>query len=225
MLSQADAEACISVEFNPVRVGFDGGSDLWTQDVLNLGVSPARLVAAARARFEAAGGVVLEQTPLAGMVVHRNGVALQLAGGSSAGGTSGSSAAASSSSSSTAAAAAPATRSQEQQQPQQPQVLTARLVLDAMGHASPVVQQVRWGQKPDGVCLVVGTCARGFDPAQNTTGDVIYTCTPSQPPAAAAAAGSSSSGSGSATEAEAVTNCQLFWEAFPAGSGPGDRTT
>ncbi|KAI7837968.1 hypothetical protein COHA_008271 [Chlorella ohadii] len=213
MLSQQDVEDSISIEFNPVRVGFAGGSDLWTRDVLNLGVSPARLVAAARARFEAAGGVVLERTPLAGMVVYRNGVALQLAGGSGAGKGSGSSA-------ENGAGAAAAAEAQQQQQ----QFLTARLVLDAMGNASPVVQQVRWGQKPDGVCLVVGTCARGFAPAQNTTGDVIYTCTPSQPPAAADGGGSSS-GSGHAAAAEAVTNCQLFWEGFPAGSGPGDRTT
>jgi len=147
------------------------------------------------------------------MVVYRNGVALQLAGGSGAGKGSGSSAA-------NGAGAAAAAEAQQQQQ----QFLTARLVLDAMGNASPVVQQVRWGQKPDGVCLVVGTCARGFAPAQNTTGDVIYTCTPSQPPAAADGGGSSS-GSGHAAAAEAVTNCQLFWEGFPAGSGPGDRTT
>ncbi|PRW45123.1 fad dependent oxidoreductase [Chlorella sorokiniana] len=201
VLSQQDVEASISVEFNPVRVGFAGGSDLWTRDVLNLGVSPARLVAAARARFEEAGGVVLERTPLSGMVVHPNGVALQLADSNSGSSSNG--------------AAAGAAQSQQQQQ------LTARLVLDAMGHASPVVQQVRWGQKPDGVCLVVGTCARGFDPAQNTTGDVIYTCTPSQPPAAAGSSGDAAA----AAAAEAVNNCQLFWEAFPAGSGPADRTT
>ena len=212
ILSEDEAQACTSTEFNPVRVGFDGGADVWTRDVLNLGVSPARLVAAARARFEAAGGAVLEQTPLGGMVVHPNGVSLQLerGGGSAA----------------TAAAAAGAAEPQRQ--------LTARLVLDAMGHASPVVQQVRWGHKPDGVCLVVGTCSRGFDPASNTTGDVIYTCTPSQPPAAPAGNGSDGSsasggggggGGGGEAAAGAVTNCQLFWEAFPAGSGPGDRTT
>ena len=28
--------------------------------------------------------------------------------------------------------------------------------------------QVRWGHKPDGVCMVVGSCCRGFD--DNTTG-------------------------------------------------------
>lgn len=51
--------------------------------------------------------------------------------------------------------------------------LTARLVLDCMGHGSPAVRQLRWGQKPDGICLVVGTMAGGY--ANNTTADVIYT--------------------------------------------------
>jgi len=40
--------------------------------------------------------------------------------------------------------------------------MTARLVVDCMGFGSPIVRQARHGQKPDGVCLVVGSCARGF---------------------------------------------------------------
>ncbi|MDE5094684.1 MAG: FAD-binding oxidoreductase, partial [Trichodesmium sp. St11_bin5] len=36
-----------------------------------------------------------------------------------------------------------------------------RLLLDAMGHFSPIVKQAREGKKPDAVCLVVGTCATG----------------------------------------------------------------
>jgi lycopene cyclase CruP len=28
--------------------------------------------------------------------------------------------------------------------------VSARLVVDCMGHASPVVKQARWGTKPDG---------------------------------------------------------------------------
>lgn len=32
--------------------------------------------------------------------------------------------------------------------------------------------QIRKGRKPDGVCLVVGSCARGFK--DNSTSDVIY---------------------------------------------------
>ncbi|CAM9852808.1 unnamed protein product [Ectocarpus fasciculatus] len=38
--------------------------------------------------------------------------------------------------------------------------VTSRLVLDCMGNASPMVRQIRWGKKPEGVCLVVGSCAR-----------------------------------------------------------------
>ncbi|MBD1843537.1 FAD-binding oxidoreductase [Cyanobacteria bacterium FACHB-63] len=74
--------------------------------------------------------------------------------------------------------------------------ITARLMLDAMGHFSPVVRQARQGKKPDGICLVVGTCAKGFE--QNQIGDLITSFTPIQ------------------------KQCQYFWEAFPAKDG---RTT
>ena len=91
--------------------------------------------------------------------------------------------------------------------------------------------QVRWGRKPDGVCLVVGACCRGFDPAANTTGDVIFTNQHSQPAAANGGSGGSggSGGGGGASSSSSgsggVTNAQYFWEAFPAGTDPRDRTT
>ena len=72
-----------------------------------------------------------------------------------------------------------------------------------MGFGSPIVRQVRHGQKPDGVCLVVGSCARGFAPDENVGADLIYT----------------------ASDICDDYRGQYFWEAFPAGSGPGDRTT
>ncbi|MBJ7901172.1 MAG: FAD-binding oxidoreductase [Cyanobacteria bacterium RI_101] len=72
----------------------------------------------------------------------------------------------------------------------------ARLFIDAMGHFSPIVQQIRGGQKPDAVCLVVGGCAQGYP--RNETGDLIATFTP------------------------ILHQCQYFWEAFPARDG---RTT
>jgi len=71
-----------------------------------------------------------------------------------------------------------------------------RLLIDAMGHFSPLVQQARAGQKPNGICLVVGTCAEGFP--HNETGDLIVSFTPVR------------------------NQCQYFWEAFPAKDG---RTT
>ncbi|XP_052164304.1 uncharacterized protein LOC127781397 isoform X2 [Oryza glaberrima] len=81
--------------------------------------------------------------------------------------------------------------------------LPCRLVIDAMGNFSPIVRQIRSGRKPDGVCLVVGTCARGFD--RNTTSDIIF--------------------SSSSIRRAGNSGVQLFWEGFPAGSGPTDRTT
>jgi Dehydrogenases (flavoproteins) len=76
------------------------------------------------------------------------------------------------------------------------QEFKTRLVLDAMGHFSAIVQQARQGKKPDAVCLVVGSCATGFP--ENETGDLIVSFTPLQ------------------------NHCQYFWEAFPARDG---RTT
>lgn len=73
---------------------------------------------------------------------------------------------------------------------------STRLLLDAMGSFSPIVQQARQAKKPDGICLVVGSCAQGFAP--NNTGDLLASFTP------------------------VLNNCQYFWEAFPAKDG---RTT
>lgn len=74
--------------------------------------------------------------------------------------------------------------------------LTSKLFIDAMGHFSPLAAQVRSGAKPEGICLVVGSCASGFD--RNQTGDIFVSFTPIQ------------------------HQCQYFWEAFPARDG---RTT
>lgn len=74
--------------------------------------------------------------------------------------------------------------------------LKTRLLIDAMGHFSPIIKQARQGEKPEGICLVVGSCAQGFP--QNETGDLIVSFTPIQ------------------------NQCQYFWEAFPARDG---RTT
>ena len=106
-------------------------------------------------RFEAAGGTVLEFTGAQGVAVHPNGVSLDI----------------------------PTAASQEtaqakgsngtQQQPETDDGVTGRLLIDCMGNFSPIVRQARWGQRPDGVCLVVGTCSRGFQ--HNTTGALLST--------------------------------------------------
>uniref|UniRef100_A0A2P2M9P1 Uncharacterized protein LOC105640840 isoform X2 n=1 Tax=Rhizophora mucronata TaxID=61149 RepID=A0A2P2M9P1_RHIMU len=82
-------------------------------------------------------------------------------------------------------------------------ILSSHIIIDAMGNFSPIVRQIRKGKKPDGVCLVVGCCSRGFK--DNYTGDVIY--------------------SSSSVRKVGGSKVQYFWEAFPAGSGPMDRTT
>ncbi len=74
--------------------------------------------------------------------------------------------------------------------------LTAKLFIDAMGHFSPLAAQARGNVKPEGICLVVGTCASGF--TENKTGDIFASITPIE------------------------HQCQYFWEAFPARDG---RTT
>lgn len=75
------------------------------------------------------------------------------------------------------------------------------------------------------MCLVVGGCARGFDPDSNTTADVIYTNSDMQTPGAAAAAAargdkpSSVSSSSSSSKKARSKQLQYFWEAFPAADG------
>jgi len=50
---------------------------------------------------------------------------------------------------------------------QTPEQVSARLLVDCMGHWSPIVRQMRGGKKPDGICLVVGGCATGIPAAEN----------------------------------------------------------
>ncbi|CAM9859710.1 unnamed protein product [Ectocarpus sp. 4 AP-2014] len=188
VLSKEDAEECVSIRFNPLRAGFKRAEgdpdavDTFCPDVLNTGVKPSLLVDRARRRFEAKGGVVMEFTSIDGVSVRPDGVAL------------------STSPSSPPGSKPPASGADTGEE------VTSRLVLDCMGNASPMVRQIRWGKKPEGVCLVVGSCARGYNPDTNKSGDIIYANNPIL-----------DKGDG--------VGVQYFWEAFPAGSGPGDRTT
>jgi hypothetical protein len=190
--SEEDAERAVVSEFNPVRVGFydswsssskAGGSsrDVWARDVLNLGVSPDALVQAARRSLEKRGGRVFERAAVDGLDVHPDAVAMRVRGGGlvASGGE-----------------AAATTSGGGNNNNNNPLLLSAKLVVDCMGHGSPAARQLRHGRKPDGVCLVVGGCADGFDPEGNKTADVIATA--------------------SDTQSVGGTPAQLFWEAFPA---------
>ncbi|MGK7910020.1 MAG: FAD-dependent oxidoreductase [Synechococcus sp.] len=166
LLSEEELETAIAMEFNPVRLSFLGGEDVWVRDVLNIGVSPETLLEQLKARFLADGGTLLEHTPVENVVVHPDGV--EVLGGD--------------------------------------RRLTSRLLLDAMGHFSPIARQARQGQTPDAICVVVGTCAQGY--TENETGDLLVSFTPTEK----MSRGDKSIGG----------QCQYFWEAFPARDG---RTT
>ncbi|MDB9312991.1 FAD-binding oxidoreductase [Spirulina sp. CS-785/01] len=153
LLTEAELETVITSEYNPARVAFHGGCEVWVEDVLNTGVYPVTLLEVLKQNFLNLGGNVLENHAFVGATVHPNGVTVETT--------------------------------------ETP--IKSRLLVDAMGHFSPLVREVRQGEKPEGVCLVVGSCAEGYP--RNETGDLIVTFTPIE------------------------HQCQYFWEAFPAKDG------
>ncbi|KAF3884791.1 MULTISPECIES: FAD-dependent oxidoreductase [Nostocales] len=153
LLTTEELEKAIATEYNPARVGFHNGTEVWVRDVLNIGVDPVYLLETLKQKFLACGGKLFENTPFTEAVVHPDGIRVN-------------------------------------------NQFTTRLLIDAMGNLSPIVEQARAGQKPDALCLVVGSCARGFP--ENHTGDLLLSFTPLH------------------------NQCQYFWEAFPAKDG---RTT
>lgn len=164
LLSVESLENVITAEFNPNRCGFKGAVEVWVEDILNLGVSPLKLIELVKKKFLEIGGSIFEGLGVSKVNIFDDAAVLLLDNG---------------------------------------RRLYSRLVIDAMGNFSPIVRQIRWGQQPDGICLVVGTCARGFE--SNTTSDIIYANRPVIP--------------------VGQSKLQCFWEAFPAGSGPRDRTS
>ncbi|WP_017651481.1 hypothetical protein [Fortiea contorta] len=153
LLTEEELEKAIATEYNPARVSFLGGKEIWVENVLNIGIDPVYLLATLKTKFLAVGGNLCENTPFNEAVIHPNGVIVN-------------------------------------------QQFKARLLIDAMGHFSPITQQARQGAKPDALCLVVGSCAQGFP--ENPSGDLLLSFTPLE------------------------NQCQYFWEAFPARDG---RTT
>ena len=156
LLTEAELNRAIATEYNPARVSFHQGYELWVKEVLNIGVDPVFLLETLKQKFLAAGGKLLENSPFKTATIHPDGVVVAAG---------------------------------EEQ-------LKTRLLIDAMGHFSPIARQARKGEKPEGVCLVVGSCAQGYQ--HNETGDLIASFTP------------------------ILNQCQYFWEAFPARDG---RTT
>ncbi|MEM6501271.1 MAG: FAD-binding oxidoreductase [Cyanobacteria bacterium P01_C01_bin.89] len=198
LLTAAELEEAIASEYNPVRIKFDGGKDYWVRDVLNVGISPAKLLSVLKEKFLAAGGILWEKTAFESATVHPDGVSLILKklGSRAPVGAGGQ-------------GSADAYRSigdsdKNSDEVSQFEQIQTRLFIDAMGHFSPVVRQVRGETKPDGICLVVGTCAVGNEGefGKNDTADLIATTGP--------------------ITGNKKSAYQYFWEAFPASSG---RTT
>ncbi len=51
LLTEEEVEEAIISEFNPNRVTFDGGKDVWVNDILNIGVAPDKLIRRLKERF------------------------------------------------------------------------------------------------------------------------------------------------------------------------------
>jgi lycopene cyclase CruP len=100
-------------------------------------------------------------------------------------------------------AARAAARAARSTRPTSPDEVTARLLVDCMGHWSPIVKAARPPSKPDGICLVVGTCASGFPPSANAGGGDFLR---------------------SVDDASPADDVSWLWEAFPAEGGAA-RTT
>jgi lycopene cyclase CruP len=156
LLTETELESSIASEYNPARVSFLGGEDIWVNDVLNIGIDPIFLLETLKNKFLAWGGKLFENTPFKGAIINSDSVSIEL----------------------------------------DRTTITSRLLIDAMGHFSPIAKQARKGEKPEGVCVVVGSCAQGY--TDNSTADLIASFTPIR------------------------HQCQYFWEAFPARDG---RTT
>ncbi|WP_055075924.1 hypothetical protein [Pseudanabaena sp. 'Roaring Creek'] len=172
LLTETELETAIATIYNPARVGFNGGKELWVRDILNIGVDPVYLLEVLKQKFLGAGGTLWEQATFTQAIVYTDGVSVEFA----------------------------RQFDREDRVDRENILIKGKLLLDVMGHFSPIAKQARsqvqGNIKPDGICMVVGSCAKGM-PERNY-GDLIYSFTPIQ------------------------NQCQYFWEAFPARDG---RTT
>jgi len=83
ILSQADLEQIISSDFNPNRCGFEDKGEIWVENILNLGISPAKLVEIMKERFVSSGGAIFEGKSLSSIYVYDDRAVLKLNDGDS----------------------------------------------------------------------------------------------------------------------------------------------
>ncbi len=149
VLTQSELDAAIVNEFSAgSKVRLPGAPDITVRGVLDIGVDPSLLVAAARSRFIQLGGKLFEYSSLERVGIRGTSLRLILRpqqkikrgdGAMGAGGT-----------------AAPAAESDGEVT-----IVRSRLLIDAMGAFSPIAAQSRDGVQPDGACITVGSCLSG----------------------------------------------------------------
>jgi len=74
LLTSEQLEKAIVTEYNPARVSFTSGTEVWVENVLNIGVYPVYLLEILKQRFLEIGGNLFENTPFTEAVVHPDGV-------------------------------------------------------------------------------------------------------------------------------------------------------
>lgn len=77
LLSAEELEQAIASEYNPARIAFAGGVELWVEDVLNVGVDPVYLLNQLKAKFLAFGGKLFENTAFQSATVYSDGMEIQ----------------------------------------------------------------------------------------------------------------------------------------------------
>lgn len=193
VISRVQLEEAIVTECSdPGRLAFaarDGNvRQVFVPDVLNIGVAPDILVSHALANFRDEGGNILERHRLEAASVAPDAVKI-LMKCTSAGAVTG-------------ALGAGGTGIEGERDGDETRTITTRLLIDAMGAASPIAAQSRGAKKPDGVCITVGCCARADWPQKMATPDVMASTSP----------------------IDRRRSTQYFWEAFPVGRDPNART-
>ncbi|KDO54271.1 hypothetical protein CISIN_1g007945mg [Citrus sinensis] len=81
ILVEDDIDEATATKFNPNRCGFEGKGEIWVEDILNLGVSPAKLIEIVKKRFISLGGVIFEGYSVSSICTYENAAVLLLAEG------------------------------------------------------------------------------------------------------------------------------------------------
>lgn len=199
LLTDAEIRKAVVTHWNASSVSIkDLNLQVSIENVLNLGVSPKILIGMLRSKFLEVGGTIYDFTAFKSVTVYKDKTIISL------GRTLKDDLTIGDVNRPTAFVAdvenknpsAPKEKSSMTSERHVPQKIASSLLIDAMGHYSPIAKQARNGEEPSGMVLVVGGCMKGpFSDSQNETADLL------------------------ATIDDSFDDMQLFWEAFPAEGG------